>query len=146
MKHEKKVFILRDSSIRDSAKTYLDTLSLGPDEKPWKVTIEPYKKNRSLAQNSLLWLWLTRLSNFLRNENGLNTMPEDLKDHFQRTYLGNRPYQLDGKTYVRLVGTSDLNTAQFTDFLNRIEEYANNAGLNLPHPEDMYYEAMEIKQ
>ena len=73
-------------------------------------------------------------------------MPEDLKDHFQRTYLGFRPYQLDGKTYVRLVGTSDLNTAQFTDFLNRIEEYANNAGLNLPHPEDSYYDAMGIKQ
>ncbi len=143
---DKKVFILRDSTIRDRLKVYLDTLRLGPDEKPLKVTVEPYKANRSLAQNNLMWLWLTALSNFLRQEHGTNATPEDLKDHFQRTHLGTRPNELDGKLRVRLVGTSDLNTAQFTDFLNRIEEYANNAGLNLPHPEDMYYEAMEIKQ
>ncbi len=143
---EKRVFILRDSSVRDACKTYLDTLPLGPDEKPYKVTVELYKKNRSTAQNNLLWMWLTKLSNYLRSEHGLNSMPTDLKDHFQRTHLGYSTYVFEGQFHVRLRGTSDLNTAEFTELLNRIEEYANNAGLNLPHPEDLYYEAMGIKQ
>ena len=138
----KKVHILRTSGDRDRYKVYLDTLPLGPDEKPVKATTELYKKTRSLAQNNLMWKWLAELSNFLRNDHGTNATPEDLKDHFQRTHLGNRPYELDGQMRIRLVGTSDLNTAQFTEFLNRIEEYSNNAGLILPHPEDIYYEAM----
>lgn len=144
----KKLFILRDSTIRDRLKVYLDTLSLGPDEKPLKVTIEPYKANRSLAQNNLMWLWLTALSNFLRQEHGLDCTPEDLKDHFQRTFLGWRSYEVkdlfSDKPLVvtRQLGTSELKVAPFTEFINEIEIYANNAGLQLAHPEDIYYEAM----
>lgn len=173
---DKKVFILRDSKIRDRCKTFLDTFHLITEvydleerhcddakeyidvqgtkryrcehkPKPIKVTVEDYKKNRSLAQNALMWKWLTLLSNHLRTETGLNTSPEDLKDHFQRLILGFREYQTPTGTYppgrTRTIGTSEINTAQFTSFLNEIEVYAANVGLTLPHPEDLYYEAMQ---
>lgn len=73
MHMDKKVFILRDNGVRDRCKTYLDTLIIAKDRDNWhgpppiyKVTVERYKKNRSLAQNNLMWMWLTALSNFLR--------------------------------------------------------------------------------
>ncbi len=139
---DKRVHILRTSGDRDRYKVYLDTLPLGQDEKPVKATTELYKKNRSLAQNNLMWKWLTELSYFLRNEHGLGASPEDLKYHFQNVHLGRRLYETGEGSHYRPIGTSELNTAQFTEFLNRVEEYANHAGLNLPHPEDIYYEAM----
>ena len=185
---DKKVFILRDNGIRDRCKTYLDTLTLVPEifdleephcdkaeeyidvqgtrryrcehpPKPIKVTAETYKKNRSLAQNNLMWLWLTALSNFLRQEHGLDCTPEDLKYEFQKRHLGMRTFDKMNTVILdkywnapgeykenRIIGTSEINTDQFTKFLNEIEIYANNAGLQLAHPEDLYYSAMGIKK
>lgn len=49
-------YILRDSSIRDRLKVYLDSLVLDP-EKPKLVVIEDYKKNISASQRALMWIW-----------------------------------------------------------------------------------------
>lgn len=141
---ETKRYILRDASIRNRLKVKLDAMELDP-QKPFEVLIRPYKKNRSLAQNNLMWKWLGVIVNDLRDEHGLKTNSDDLKDYFQREYLGHKDYIVtseDGEI-TRLRGTSELNTAQFTEFLNQIEVYANaELGINLPHPEDIYYEAM----
>lgn len=142
---ETKRYILRDSSVRDHLKVHLDTIQIEPD-KPLEVLIRRYKKNRSLAQNNLLWMWLALIANHLRDEHGLKTNSEDLKSYYQSLYLGICSYQMPGmsKPHGRIRGTSELNTAEFTDFLNRIEIYANSElGMQLPHPEDLYYEAMK---
>ena len=145
---ETKRYILRDASIRNRLKVKLDAMELN-SEKPFEVLIRPYKKNRSLAQNNLMWKWLTVIANHLRDEHGLQTTDEDLKSYYQSLYLGIRAYEMPGKTqpHGRIRGTSELNTAEFTEFLNRIEVYANaELGINLPHPEDIYYEALGINE
>lgn len=150
---ETKRYILRDSGIRDRLKVYLDTLELGGDD-VLEVIVRPYKKNRSLAQNNLLWMWLTEIANFIREEYGAVMMeqmgsvptPEDLKDYFQRQFLGFKAYPLPDIKYCaeRVRGTSDLNTKEFSEFLNRIDIYAGSElGLKLSHPEDLYQEAMD---
>lgn len=145
MKNYKQAFILRDNGIRDRCNTFIDTVEIGDDKPIKKVTIEDYKKDRSAAQNRLMWMWLNQLARHLQDEHGLKTTSEDMKDYFQRGYLGNRPY-VDPSTKgtrIRVIGTSELDTAQFTEFLNHIDVYAGSElGLTLPHPEDVYYEAM----
>ena len=142
---ETKRYILRDATIRNRLKVKLDAMELNP-EKPFEVIIRPYKKNRSVAQNSLMWKWLTEIRNKLSEEHGLMCDPEGLKEEFQDRFLGLVTYRCsDGSLAQRLKGTSELNTAEFTEFLNRIEVYANSElGINLPHPEDLYYEALGI--
>lgn len=111
---------------------------------PIKVKIEPYKKNRSLAQNNLMWMWLTEIAKFLNNEHGIKAKPEDLKVEFQGRWLGYKTcVHSSGGYFDKLIGTSELTTPMFTEFLNQMEIYANSElGMQLPHPEDMYYEAM----
>ena len=139
-----KRFILRDSSIRDRLIVWLNAQQLDA-EKPLEAIFRPYKKNRSLAQNSLMWMWLGIIANHLRDEHGLKTNSEDLKAYFQSLYLGMRNYEdPDGQLGVRHRGTSELKAHEFTEFLNRIDVYAGSElGLRLPHPEDLYYEAMQ---
>ena len=142
---ETKRYILRDASIRNRLKVKLDAMELDP-QKPYEVLIRPYKKNRSLAQNNLMWKWLTKISNHLNDDHGISASPEDLKDEFQKRWLPIKNItDSQGLMTTRIIGTSELNTAEFTEFLNRIEVYATaELGINLPHPEDLYYEALGI--
>lgn len=136
-----KRFILRDSSVKGVACVAINAL---PQEPVFEVIIREYKKNRSLAQNNLLWMWLTEISKFLDIEHGIKCTPDNLKVEFQERFLGHTTYaKSDGTLGQVLRGTSGLNTAQFTDFMTRIEVYAQSElGCRLPHPEDMFYEAM----
>lgn len=154
-KPETKVFILRDNAIRDRFTVAVNAIPIGDDEPLIKGTLEVYRKDRSAAQNRLMWMWLGEISRHLYDERGIKNTAEDLKDHFQRNYLGWRMYNNPGNPSVseatinnpvsatRVIGTSELNTAQFTEFLTHIDVYASaELGLTLPHPEDVYYEAM----
>ncbi len=143
MMQDTRRYILRDFSIRDSCKTYLDTIAIDSD-KPLEVIVRPYKKKRSLAQNNLLWMWLGLIANYLGDEHGIGTTSEDLKEEFQERFIGLKTYlKSDGTVGQRLRGTSELNTAEFTEFLNRIDVYCGSElGLRLPHPDDIWCEAM----
>ena len=147
-----KRIIIRDSSTKAVACTQIN---IQPEDGTREIIIRDYRKNRTLAQNNLMWMWLTQIANFIREEYGsvmLEEMgsvptPEDLKDYFQRQLLGFKTYAMPGnEDYAdRVRGTSDLNTAEFTEFLNRIDVYAGSElGLKLPHPEDIWYEAMGV--
>ena len=142
---DKKQWILRDRSIRERLIVWLNGLDINL-EKPLRVLVEPYKKNRSLAQNSLMWLWLNQMAKTLQVEHGVKADSEGLKQYFQEKWLGYKAVWIDEeRMYKRVIGTSELNTAQFTEFLQQIEAYAaSELGMTLPHPEDQYYEAMGI--
>jgi len=104
----KKRFIIRDSSVKAHCCTQVNLL---PTDPPYEVLIQPYKKNRSLEQNNLMWMWLTEISNYCDVEFGLNCTPDDLKEEFQLRFLGRRNYQqTTSKTASCVVGTSKLNT------------------------------------
>ncbi len=140
-------FIIRDSRIKGVACTAINAIPIGEDKQVYEVRILEFKKDRSLAQNALMWLWLTRIAKHLDEEHGIKTTPEILKYEFQDRYIGFSSYKkTNGQSGARIRGTSELNTSEFTDFLNRIEVYARaELGCDLPHPEDKYYEALGIK-
>ena len=117
--------------------SFLKSLSLA---KVWTLEIKLYRKDRSAAQNKLLWMWLTIIGNELGYTK--DEIYEEMVDLYlpmieMRRFNGE-------KREVRLT-TSKLNTKEFTEFLSNIDLFASGMGIILPHPEDLMWEAMGVK-
>lgn len=101
----------------------------------YRLSLEKNVKQRTVDQNRLLWLWLTCIS----QETG-NT-PQELHDVYCAKFLRKTVHYCDRDVTV-VSGTSGLNTAQFTEFLDRIQAHAAaELGIELPNPADQIWEA-----
>ena len=159
MKH---TFTIRTPEVK---KTAMDFISMMPIEPLHEVIVREHKKDRSAAQNSLYWYWLTMIG----GEWGLTK--DEVHKHYKAQLLV-RIYERDDPEYgamiesvrkvsqsgmkddaqhlmnmiVDLTSTTKATVKQFTEFLNDIEKDAMGKGIVLPHPEDRYYEAMGIER
>lgn len=113
---------------------------------PIKVEVKAYKKNRSLAQNRLLHMWMTELSKHWHESTGELFAPDVWKLQVKRQFLGEEVVELpSGRVLEQVKKTSRLNTQEFTDFLQMIEIWAaDDLEFLLPRP-DEYYEAMRYE-
>jgi hypothetical protein len=127
--------IIKDESGRERAFEKIAALNL---KKPWDLELKPYKKNRSNAQNRLLFMWL-------------HIWGQDLgytdKEMYEIAVNQCWPFVEDeltcmGNAVPRQRRTSLLNTKDFTLLLNNIDIKASETGTVLPHPDDLYHEAM----
>jgi hypothetical protein len=127
--------IIKDEQGRERAFEKLAALNL---KKPWELEIKPYKKNRTEAQNKLLWKWL-------------HIWGQDLGYSDKEIYeiavaqcwpLIEEELVCMGNRIPRQRRTSLLNTKDFSEFLNNIDIKASETGTVLPHPEDLYHAAM----
>lgn len=136
----KQTLILRDYHLKVKAQNLISDL---PYEPVHEVIIREHKSSRSLAQNRLLWMWLTHISQQHFDKGGEFYSPETWKIYFQQVFLEREVYKLPkGHIEARLKGTSKLNTKEFTEFLNDIDHYCGSElEIYLPHP-DIYGEAM----
>ena len=161
---DKKVFILRDSTIRDRLKVYLDTLRLGPDENPLKVTIEPYKAKRSLAQQAIMWIWHKQWSDYtgdttdaehlrfkavfllpiLIRDNVIPGLESILADAQKEAIDWDDTSRLNA--LYRLISTTLLNVGQFAEILEQYQTDAEEKGCFFTVKAPEYYEAMGIKK
>jgi hypothetical protein len=111
-------------------------------EKKWVIEVKPWKRNRSLAQNSLYHLWL----NVIYKHTG--ELEDDLHKDLAYKFLDSKVEERDGKTVVWVRSTTTLNVKEFTEYLNKIEQWAHFLTVDdenpftLPHPEDIYYDAL----
>jgi hypothetical protein len=127
---------------QDDKNKALNRISLLVLEKPWEIEIKPYKKNRSLAQNKLMWEWFTVIGNDIGYTE--KEMYYLMTDKFlpEIEYTG-----LDGEIKKRRQGTSSLKVKEFTVFLEHVDRWAvSEMGIILPCPEDVYFEAMGIRK
>ena len=140
----KKTRIIRTEADRHSAAQAIQFLPLN---KPLKVTVEVYKKNRSLAQNNLLWMWMTQLSNEYGLKAGKFYDPEVWKLQMCKQFLGMEHLEFqNGEEWEEIRVTSKLNTAEFTQFLEDIDHFVGSEyEVQLKHPDDLYHEAMGLK-
>lgn len=150
--------VIRTESDRNRAVEIVSRLNL---DKPQEVEIREWKKNRSVAQNSLLWKWLTVIAAELGESK--DEVHERYKEKLLVTILRRddpdfaamigsvNAVHASGmkseamalkKEIVRLTSTTQMNVHQFTEYLNDIELDARNLGIILPHPEDLYNDAM----
>lgn len=126
---------------QDDKNKALNRISMLVMDKPWQVEIKPYKKNRSLAQNKLYWKWITCIG----DEIGYTS--DELHAIMADKFLLDEIIEYGGKEIRKDKSTSRLTTKQFTEYLEKIDRFASaELGIVLPSPEDIYYEAMGIKE
>ena len=150
--------VIRTDADRNRAVEIVNRVPIDP---PQEIEIREWKKNRLAAQNSLLWKWLTVIAS------ELGESKEDVHARYKEKLLvpilrrddpdfaamigsvnavhasGMKAEALALKReIVRLTSTTQMNVHQFTEYLNDIELDSRNFGIILPHPEDLYNDAL----
>jgi hypothetical protein len=110
-------------------------------ENVYEVIIRRHTK-RSLAQNALYWVWIEVICDYT------GYTEKEMHSFFKDEYLESiKQSVVFGKRVVIEQTTTDLKVKEFTAYLNQVELFSNTEiGLTLPHPKDLYYEALGIKQ
>lgn len=108
-------------------------------DKPWRMTVKPYRKQRSNAQNRLYWMWLKEIEQETGNES------EDMHFFFRIKFLEIIKREVMGVAATEARSTTSLDTKEFTEYLDKIDRFtAETIGIVLPHPDILYYEAMGL--
>ena len=108
----------------------------------YEVVLRPFKSKRSLAQNSLYWLWLTEISSQIKTADGKLLDKEEWHYLCGLKFIGVKSFDVAGKTYVTpMKSTTKLTTKEFTDYLMQIEAEFLSRGAGLTFP-DAYELAM----
>lgn len=99
----------------------------------YTVKIVRKTKPRSVNQNALMWMWFTCL------EASTGQPKEDWHDYYAAKFLSRQA--AIGNKYVWVPGrTSQLNSLQMTEFLNKVQaDAATEFGVNLPLPADRFF-------
>lgn len=100
----------------------------------YTVSIERKAEPRTVSQNALMWMW------FQCMEAETGTLKQDIHDYYCQKFLARRAV-IGGVEKLVTGGTSKLNTAQMTDFLNKVQaDAASEFGIMLPLPSDRFYQ------
>lgn len=106
------------------------------------VSIKQHRKKRSLAQNSLMWLWYDEISKNIFESQGDLYSSEDIHEFFKELFLPKRMIEFKNKALEIQTGTKDLNVMEMMDYLDRLDFYcAEKLDLILHKPEDLMIEA-----
>ena len=120
-----KIFI-REERHRDHAISRIQALN---KDTVWEVSIKPYKKNRSLEQNALMWKWYDILGADL----GYTT--EEVHEEMMRKLL--TPVCINTPSgVVEVYSTRKLKVKEMAEYLQGIERTATEMGIGLPRPSD----------
>ena len=99
----------------------------------YDLTISRKKEPRTVAQNSLMWMWMECIS----QETG--QPKQDIYDYYCTKFLA-RPVKIGNRGLMVKGSSSSLTTAQMTKFLNLIQaDAASELGIQLPLPADRFY-------
>ena len=125
-----------------------------------EVVIREHKKDRSLAQNALMWSWLTKLASeygdskddrhtyykgkflvsiFERDDEDYAAMIASIRLIKKDGML--REYQCIKDEVIRLTSTTDASVKQMSEYLGNISHHAASIGVGFVQDE-LYHEAM----
>ena len=148
-------WLIRDKQDIDKRiKTFTDFLKIDWDwEKPVSWKVEVYSPKRSLSQNSLFHLWVREICVFLIERNKVPTpdkmadLEEEIKELLCYKFLGTVDKQV-GQTLIpaQVKSTRKLNQGEFYFFMNQVQDWALDLGINLSHPEDSEYMKLQRSQ
>ena len=130
--------IVRNESDKDRAISRIKALCM---DKPWQMECKLYKKNRSLSQNKLYFMWMKVIGD------SIGYTSEEMHAIMADEFLTTEFVEYGGNKIKRDKSTSRLNTKEFTEYLENIDRWAaSEMGIVLPSPEDLYFEAMGMKK
>ncbi|MFT7316682.1 MAG: hypothetical protein ACI8ZA_001599 [Gammaproteobacteria bacterium] len=104
------------------------------------IEFKEHKAKRSLAQNRLLWMWNQIIADYFREHYGQENSSEDVHEVFVRRKFGVKVIQAGNEEPIIVrKRTRKLNTKEFCEYLNWLEQYcAEYLELLLPQPDDLY--------
>lgn len=101
----------------------------------YTLSIKRKTKPRTISQNALMWMW------FKYMEEHTGTPKEDFHDYYKTQYL-KRYIEIGGRLVRVIRSTTELNTIEMTDYLNKIQaDAATEFRINLPLPADRNYQS-----
>ena len=115
---------------------------------------QEHNEKRREAQNNRMWKWNGEIRLHIIDSTGQvfskDELHEWMAEHWMPEleagdYLGEppKPVVFRGKETLPRIRTSQLSVRGMTKYLNAIDMHAaDELGLVLPHPADLYYEAM----
>jgi hypothetical protein len=115
---------IKDSLEFESEKRWTDHIS-SLSEGRYTIEVLKYKKNRSGRQNNYYWLYLSVIS----DETGDDSI--NLHEYFKRKFLPPRFIKILGREVKLPASTTKLNSAEFTNYIMRIEA---ETGILSPDP------------
>ena len=118
---------LREERNREHAIGRIQALNL---ETVWEVSIKPYRRNRSLEQNSLMWKWY----GIIAADTGYTN--DEIHEELMRKHLTPTCVNTPSGP-VEVYSTKKLKVREMTEYLEGIERTATGMGIALPRPEDL---------
>ncbi|GAA4652060.1 hypothetical protein GCM10023116_43440 [Kistimonas scapharcae] len=115
-------------------------LSNQPLDKPLEIIWRPFKSKRSLPANALFHKWVSVLARHFTKK-GHQVSDDYMKLLLKHQFLGYESITV-GRTEIKdqLRHTSKLNSAEFCEFMTKVDAWAADHGCFLPRPEDSEYE------
>ena len=119
-----------DTNTKQKAFEYLESLLL----KSKRIRIEAVKEIRTLDQNRLYWLFLSCIEQETGNDKN------NLHEFFTLEFLPLIQQMVFKKLIYKRTSTTSLDTKLFTEYLNKIQIFANTElSIELPNPEDLKF-------
>ena len=103
-----------------------------------KVEIKEYRTKRTNLQNRYYFAIL----NFIAAETG--NLKDDLHEYFKIKFLNGRHQEIklkDEIDFYQKFSTTELDTKQFTDYIERISIFMADFGITIPRPDDLQFES-----
>ena len=101
----------------------------------YTVKIVRKTEPRTISQNSLMWM------RYKCMEEHTGTPKEDFHDYYKAKFLS-RDVAVGNKWYRVVGSTTELNTLQMTNYLNKVQaDAATEFGIMLPLPADRHYQS-----
>jgi len=136
-------FIVQDNKLILDDKQGFNQAVIALNGEKGKLTIAKYKKVRSLSANALYWKWMTILGEYIGHSK------EDMHQVFKKQFLADKMPALSKDVFMAYLAsqniidsTTELNTKEMTEYMDKIQAQARELRVQLPLPEDRFYEDM----
>ena len=96
-----------------------------------------WRRPRSLDQNRLYWMWLRAVQADTGNE------PNALNEYYKHEFLMDRSVTVEGVVVKVPRSTKDLNTEEFSQFLQRVHDHTEDFfNVMLPWPDSIGWDSL----
>lgn len=135
----KNITIISNTSDKED---FIERIKKADITKPILVETSLYKPKRSLAINSLMWLWNGEIQKHIRDTQGQVYSADDIHEYMVLLLMTKRVVEINGREKTIRAATSKMTNKEMVDYLELLEQYcAEHLNLILTHPEE-YREAM----
>lgn len=141
----KRTFVLWPNPVERArvGRNLMESLKNLPKDKPIRVTIQDYAKNRSVAQNAYYWgVVLPTIQAHIEEQEGRVWSCDDIHEFFRDEFLPPRVVEIMGKPKIIRPSTADLKVREFAEYLDRVIRHASiNMGCIVPVPDEDVFPA-----